>query len=191
MRLKNHLMAVIGYARVSTAEQNAALQIDALAGAGATQIFSDHGVSGAKAERPELTKMLDHLREGDTVLVWKIDRIARNTRNLLELVEGLTGRGVVFQSITEGITTTGPMEKAMLTIMGAFAELERSVLIERTQSGLAVARASGRSGGRPKLLDSPKIARAKELRAAGGMTAQEIASTLGVSKATYYRYVAL
>lgn len=183
-------MAVIGYARVSTTEQDATLQHDALTAAGAERIYTDQGVSGSKASRPELDKMLEHLRDGDTVLVWKLDRIARNTKNLLELVEGLTDRGISFQSVTEGITTTGPMGKAMLTIMGAFAELERATLIERTNAGLATARARGRNGGRPKLLDSAKISRAKELHADGRMSPKEIAQAVGVSVPTLYRYLA-
>lgn len=183
-------MAVIGYARVSTTEQDATLQHDALTAAGAERIYTDQGVSGSKASRPELDNMLEHLRDGDTVLVWKLDRIARNTKNLLELVEGLTDRGVHFQSVTEGITTNGAMGKAMLTIMAAFAELERATLIERTHAGLAAARARGRVGGRPKLLDSTKIDRAKHLHKTRTMSSREIADALGVSVATLYRYLA-
>lgn len=182
-------MAVIGYARVSTMEQDATLQHDALTKAGAERIYTDQGVSGSKASRPELDKMLEHLRDGDTVLVWKLDRIARNTKNLLELVEDLIDRNIGFRSMTEGIDTTGPMGKAMLTIMGAFAELERATLIERTHAGLATARARGRKGGRPRLLDSKKIDRAKQLHREGNMSVREIAKALDVSVATLYRYL--
>ena len=183
-------MSIIGYARVSTKEQDAALQHDALIAAGAERIYTDMGVSGAKAKRPELDRMLEHLREGDTVLVWKLDRIARNTKNLLELVEDLKSRSIEFQSVTEGISTKGPMGKAMLTIMSAFAELERSTLIERTHAGLEAARVRGRQGGRPKLLDSAKISRAKQLHKSGVMSPKEIADALGISVATLYRYLA-
>jgi DNA invertase Pin-like site-specific DNA recombinase len=122
------IMASIGYARVSTLDQNADLQHTALKTAGCKRIFTDHGVSGTRASRPELDRMLDHLREGDEVVVWKLDRLGRNTRNLLALIDDLEGRGVHFRSLTEGISTTGAMGRAMLTVMSAFAQLERDQL---------------------------------------------------------------
>jgi DNA invertase Pin-like site-specific DNA recombinase len=109
-------MASIGYARVSTLDQNADLQHAALKAAGCKRIFTDHGVSGTRAGRPELDKLLEHLRDGDEVVVWKLDRLGRNTRNLLALIDDLEGRGVHFRSVTEGISTTGAMGKAMLTV---------------------------------------------------------------------------
>ncbi|NHP16923.1 recombinase family protein, partial [Rhodococcus sp. IC4_135] len=118
-------MAVIGYARVSTTEQNAQLQLDALKAAGAARIFTDHGVSGSKTARPELDACIDHLREGDVLTVWKLDRLGRNTVHVLQLIEELTEHGIGFRSVTEGLHTDGPMGKAMLTIMAAFAQLER------------------------------------------------------------------
>lgn len=118
----------IGYARVSTLEQNADLQHAALKAAGCGRVFTDHGVSGTRASRPELDKLLDHLREGDEVVVWKLDRLGRNTRNLLALIDDLEHRGVHFRSVTEGISTTGSMGRAMLTVMSAFAQLERDQL---------------------------------------------------------------
>jgi DNA invertase Pin-like site-specific DNA recombinase len=180
-------MARIGYARVSTTGQDEALQLEALDKAGVSRTFTDKGVSGAKAERPQLTALLDHVRAGDVVVVWKLDRIARNTKNLLELVERLDALGVGFESITESIGTTGPMGKAMLTIMGAFAELERSQMIERTRAGLEVARSRGRLGGRPGP-DAAVISKAKALHAKG-LTADDVAATLKVSRATAYRYI--
>lgn len=138
----------IGYARVSTADQNSELQHAALKAAGCHPIFTDHGVSGSRASRPELDKMLEHLREGDEVVVWKLDRLGRNTRNLLALIDDLERRGVHFRSVTEGISTTGPMGRAMLTVMSAFAQLERDQLVERTRAGMAAAAAHGRKAGR-------------------------------------------
>ena len=151
-------MAVIGYARVSTTDQNPQLQLDALHEAGATRVFTDHGVSGATACRPELDACLDHLREGDVLTVWKLDRLGRNTQHVLAVVDQLTSRGIGFRSLTEGLHTDGPMGKAMLTIMAAFAQLERDTMIERTRAGLAAAAANGRKGGRPRKVDDADAA---------------------------------
>ncbi|MDJ0106092.1 recombinase family protein [Rhodococcus sp. 66b] len=181
-------MAIIGYARVSTTDQNPQLQLDALADAGATRVFTDQGVSGAKVDRPQLVACLDHLREGDVLTVWKLDRLGRNTQHILQTVDELAARGVGFRSITEGLHTDGPMGKAMLTIMAAFAQLERDTMIERTRAGLAVAAANNRRGGRRPKLDDTQSARARELRNKG-MTAAEVGKVLGVSRATVYRYL--
>jgi len=108
-------MASLGYARVSTLEQNADLQIHTLESAGCLRVYTDHGVSGTKAKRPELERLLDNARAGDELVVWKLDRLGRNTRQLLDLVDSLESQGIYFRSLTEGITTTGPMGKAMLT----------------------------------------------------------------------------
>lgn len=182
-------MALIGYARVSTTDQDAELQINALKQAGCERIYTDQGVSGTKASRPELDKMLDHLRKGDEVVIWKFDRLGRNTRNMLELIETLEGMGVGFHSITERIDTTGPMGKAMLTIMSAFAQLERDQIVERTKAGLAIAAQNNRHGGRPRKADTAAVARALDLKAKG-VAAPEIAKMLDVSRATVYRYFA-
>ncbi|MEG8183343.1 recombinase family protein [Nocardia terpenica] len=181
-------MAVIGYARVSTADQDPQLRLDALDAAGAQRIFTDHGVSGAKAERPELDRCLDHLRAGDTLAVWKLDRLGRNTVHVLQLIEQLTERGIGFRSLTEGLHTEGAMGKAMLTIMAAFAQLERDTMIERTRAGLVAAKANGRKGGRPRKLDQGDAAKARELKAKG-ISAPDIAAMLGCSRATVYRYL--
>lgn len=114
-------MASLGYARVSTTEQSADLQIRALESAGCLKVYTDHGISGTKAKRPELERLLDNARAGDELVVWKLDRLGRNTRQLLDLVDSLESQGIHFRSLTEGITTTGPMGKAMLTVMSAFA----------------------------------------------------------------------
>ncbi|AYE95824.1 invertase [Mycobacterium paragordonae] len=180
-------MAIIGYARVSTSDQNPKLQLDALKQAGAVRIFTDHGVSGAKASRPQLDACVDHLREGDVLTVWKLDRLGRNTQNVLNIVDDLMSRGIGFRSLTEGLHTDGPMGKAMLTIMAAFAQLERDTMIERTRAGLAAAAANGRKGGRPRKVDDAAAAKARNLRDKG-INANDIAKMLGVSRATVYRY---
>jgi DNA invertase Pin-like site-specific DNA recombinase len=182
-------MAVMGYARVSTTDQNPQLQLDALRDAGASRVFNDHGVSGSTARRPELDACLDHLREGDVLAVWKLDRLGRNTQHVLGVVEQLTSRGIGFRSLTEGLHTDGPMGKAMLTIMAAFAQLERDTMIERTRAGLVAAAANGRKGGRPRKVDDAAAAKARGMRDKG-ITATDIAKMLGVSRATVYRYLA-
>ena len=184
-------MASIGYARVSTLDQNADLQRTALKTAGCKRIFTDHGVSGTRASRPELDRMLDHLREGDEVVVWKLDRLGRNTRNLLALIDDLEGRGVHFRSLTEGISTTGAMGRAMLTVMSAFAQLERDQLAERTRAGMAAAAAHGRRAGRPEVTaQDRKVKRARELKAQG-LKPADIGRIIGTSRATVYRYLSM
>jgi DNA invertase Pin-like site-specific DNA recombinase len=184
-------MASLGYARVSTVEQNADLQIRALKDAGCRKVYTDHGVSGTKAKRPQLEKLLEHARAGDELVVWKLDRLGRNTRQLLDLVDHLDSEGVHFRSLTEGIATTGPMGKAMLTVMSAFAQLERDQLAERTKAGMKATEARGRKGGRPSVSpDSEKVRQAGQYRHAG-LTPPEIAKLLGVSRATVYRYLTL
>lgn len=182
-------MAIIGYARVSTMDQDPQLQLDALAEAGAARIFADHGASGVSTTRPQLDACLDHLRKGDVLTVWKLDRLGRNTRHVLEVVGELTSRGIGFRSLTEGLHSDGPMGKAMLTIMAAFAQLERDTMIERTRAGLAAAAANGRKGGRPRKVDDATASKARTLREKG-VAAPDIAKMLGVSRATTYRYLA-
>jgi DNA invertase Pin-like site-specific DNA recombinase len=182
-------VAIIGYARVSTTDQNPQLQLDALKEASAARVFTDHGVSGSTAQRPQLEACLDHLREGDVLTVWKLDRLGRNTQHVLAVVDELTSRGIGFRSITEGLHTEGAMGKAMLTIMAAFAQLERDTMIERTRAGLAAAAADGRKGGRPRKVDDAAATKARSLREKG-VNATDIAKMLGVSRATVYRYLA-
>jgi DNA invertase Pin-like site-specific DNA recombinase len=181
-------MAIIGYARVSTTDQDPQLQLDALNDAGAVRIFTDLGVSGSTANRPQLDVCMDHLREGDVLTVWKLDRLGRNTQHVLAVVDELKSRGVEFRSLTEGVHTDGPMGAAMLTIMAAFAQLERDTLIERTRAGLAAAAANGRKGGRPRKVDRAAATKAHTLRDKG-IAANDIAKMLGVSRATIYRYL--
>ena len=181
-------MAVIGYARVSTTEQNLDLQLTALKSAGAARTFADNGVSGSTVERPQLSKALDRLETGDVLTVWKLDRLGRNTRHVLDPIEDIRKRGAGFRSLTEGLDTTGPMGTAMLTIMAAFAQLERVTMIDRTKAGLAAAAANNRHGGRPRKIDDAAAARAKELKGKG-ISASDIGKMLGVSRATIYRYL--
>lgn len=172
-------------------EQNADLQQTALKAAGCKRIFTDRGVNGSRASRPELDKMLNHLREGDEVVVWKLDRLGRNTRNLLALIDDLEGRGIHFRSLTEGITTTGSMGRAMLTVMSAFAQLERDQLAERTRAGMAAAAAHGRRAGRREITaEDRKVKRAHELKAQG-LKPSDIGKIIGASRATVYRYLSL
>ena len=159
-------MVIIGYARVSTIDQNPQLQLDALNDAGAARIFTDHGVSGSTANRPELDACIDHLREGDVLTVWKLDRLGRNTQqHVLTVVDELTSRGIGFRSLTEGLHTEGAMGKAMLTIMAAFAQLERDTMIPKTATlvvgvtsptpGTWLSAKPGRYPNQPERLSSP------------------------------------
>jgi DNA invertase Pin-like site-specific DNA recombinase len=182
-------MAAIGYARVSTADQDPQLQLDALTGAGVKKVFTDHGVSGTKTSRPQLDAVLEYLRPGDVLTVWKLDRLGRNTVHLLQLVDDLHQRGIGFHSVTEGLSTEGPMGRAMLTVMSAFAQLERDTMVERTKAGLAAAAANGRKGGRRPTFKSEDIAKARKYRDQG-MSATEIGKLTGMSRATVYRLLA-
>lgn len=184
-------MASLGYARVSTKSQSPVLQVEALKTAGCTKVYTDHGASGTRASRPQLDKLLDQLREGDEVVVWKLDRLGRNTRNLLLLLADLESRGVHFRSITEGVSTTGAMGTAMLTIMAAFTQLERDQLSERTRAGLAAAAAAGRPAGRPTVTrQTSRVVQARQYKDAG-LSPTEVGKLLGVSRATVYRYLAM
>lgn len=141
-------MTTFAYIRTSTSEQNPGLQRDAIVAADIAEkyIYADEGISGAISSRPRLDALLDRLDDGDEVVVWKLDRLGRNSRNVLELIERIKTKGATFRSLTEGISTSGPMGEAMLTIMSAFAQLERDTLVERTRAGLESARAKGRLG---------------------------------------------
>lgn len=183
-------MADIGYARVSTSEQNLDLQIAALKKAGVEKIFTDDGISGTLASRPGLDEARAYLREGDRLTVWKLDRLGRSTRNVLALIDELEAEGIGFQSLTESIDTRGAWGKAMMTVMSAFAQLERDLIAERTRAGLAVAKAQGRVGGRPRALNNKSAEFAQDMYDSGKYTAKEIAAELKVSVATVYRYLA-
>ena len=180
---------LIGYARISTAEQDPALQLDALHAAGCARVFSDRA-SGAVAERPELARALDHLRAGDTLVVWKLDRLGRSLRHLIDTVRSLEDRGIGFCSLHESIDTTTPAGRLIFHVFGALAEFERDLIRERTEAGLAAARARGRRGGRPAVMTVEKASVARQMYASREHTVAAIAATLGVSRATVYRTVA-
>ena len=178
-------MAPVGYARISTAEQTLALQIDALAAAGTTRVFEDRGVSGAKAERPGLDDALRYLHEGDTLVVWKLDRLGRSMTHLLQTVAGLEARGMGFRSLTEAIDTTTPTGRLVFHIFGALGQFERDLIRERTGAGLAAAAARGRKGGRPRAATPDKVARARRL-IANGLTVREAATRVKLGKSALY-----
>lgn len=179
---------LIGYARVSTNDQNLDLQLDALKSVGCGELFTDQ-VSGAAADKAGLTKALDYLREGDTLVVWKLDRLGRTVKGLVELVDLLKGRGIQFRSVTDGIDTSTPAGRFFFHMMAALAEMERDLIRERTNAGLAAARARGRLGGRKPKLDASKLDAAKKLLAAK-VEVGVVAKNLGVSRTTLYRALA-
>ncbi|WP_237112305.1 recombinase family protein [Mycobacteroides abscessus] len=177
---------LIGYARVSTVEQSTDLQLDALHAANVEQVFTDEGVSGSLSSRPELDRCLEMLRSGDTLVVWRLDRLARSLKNLLELVESLSARGIHLRSLTESIDTSSASGRLILSVFGALAEFERSLIIERTQAGLQAARARGARIGRPTAMSAGQVEQAKTLVGAGHRVS-EVARTLGVGRSTLYR----
>lgn len=179
---------LIGYARVSTQEQDPSLQLDALAAAGCSKIFTEKA-SGAQRDRPQLQAALEYMRPGDTLVVWKLDRLARSLKQLIETVESLEGQGIGFKSITENIDTTTSSGKLVFHIFAALAEFERSIIKDRTQAGLAAARARGRVGGRPRALIDDDLVIAKALLRDPNITVAEVARRIKVSPATLYRYL--
>ncbi|KDR96820.1 Site-specific DNA recombinase [Peptoclostridium litorale DSM 5388] len=178
----------IGYARVSTREQNLDLQMDALKSSGCEKIFTDK-VSGAKKERPGLKQVLEYARKGDIVVVWKLDRAGRSLKHLIEIVNGLNNKGVGFISLKESLDTTSSTGKLMFHIFASLAEFERDIIRERTLAGLSSARARGRVGGRPPVMDTNKIAMAKSMMADKSISVKDICKALSVSKSTLYKYL--
>lgn len=181
----------IGYARVSTKEQNLNLQVDALKKAGCALIHQET-VSGAKVERPVLTAMLQHLRPGDILIIWKLDRLGRSLKNLVEITNDLIAKEVGLQSLNDPIDTTTAQGRLTFNIFASLAEFERDLIRERTHAGLEAARIRGRNGGRPKGI--PKIAETTALAAEtlyleGKLSVREIAKKLSISKGTLYAYL--
>lgn len=176
----------IGYARVSTRDQDLAYQVDALKAAGCDKIFREKA-SGANKDRPQLAAALDYLRPGDTLVVWKLDRLGRTTRGLLDLAELLRSKGAEFASLTDSIDTGTSAGRVVFTLLAAFAEMERDLIRERTRAGLAVARARGRTGGR-KGLDPDKVASLQTLAKDRTRTTASICKALGISRSTFYKY---
>lgn len=185
---------LIGYARVSTQEQDLNLQLDALEKAGCTKdkIFIDK-ISGAKAERPGLEKCLAEIQPGDTLLVWRLDRLGRSMPHLVSLIENLRSKKIGFKSICDGaIDTTTASGELIFNIFSSLAQFERRLIQERTKAGLDAARARGRQGGRKKIeATHPKVAMAKNMHKDHGMSIDDICKTLKISRASFYRYISL
>ncbi len=174
---------IIGYARVSTQDQNPQLQLDALSGATCEQVFHETA-TGVQRERPELIACLRTLRKGDSLVVWKLDRLARSLKDLVEIVHDLNQRGVGFRSLTESIDTTSSGGRLVFHIFGALAEFEHSLIRERTIAGLAAARARGRKGGRKHALSPTDVRKAAAMLSDANITKAEIAKHFGVSRVT-------
>jgi DNA invertase Pin-like site-specific DNA recombinase len=180
---------LLGYARVSTTEQKAHLQTDALKAAGCVRVWTDKA-SGTLDSRPKLDQVLDHLRPGDTLAVWRLDRLGRNLRHLIAIITDLSARQIGFRSLTEGIDTTTPAGRLVFHVFGALAEFERELIRERTIAGLTAARARGRSGGRPRVMTPDKLAVARQLYDGKEHTLEAIAATIEVSRSTLHRHLA-
>lgn len=178
-----------GYARVSTGDQSTALQLAALKRAGCKTVFQDEGLSGATAKRPALLRCLKALKKGDTLIVWKLDRLGRSVRDLITMLDDLRARGIKFQSLTEAIDTATPTGRAMWQMIGVLAELERSLIVERTQAGMAEARRRGVQFGRKKKLTPAQIAKARKLVEAGERV-EDVAALWNVGRSTLYRALA-
>ena len=178
---------LIGYARVSTQDQNLDLQMDALKNAGCEKIFEDK-ISGSKADRPGLGKAMEMLREGDTLVIWKLDRLGRSVKHLVDFVGALAAKGINFKSLTDAIDTGTPAGRFFFHVMASLAQMERELTIERTRAGLAIAKKAGRTGGRPRELTVSKVESAKQLLA-GGRAPRDVAKDLSVSIATLYRWL--
>jgi DNA invertase Pin-like site-specific DNA recombinase len=177
---------LIGYARVSTADQNLDLQHDALARAGCERVFEDK-LSGARDDRPGLAAALSHCRPGDVLVVYKLDRLGRTMRGLVELVADLAQRKIEFRSLSDGIDTTTTIGRFTFHLLGAIAEMERDLIRERTNAGLAAARARGRKGGRKAVLTATKLDAARALLQDRNRSVGEVAKQLGVGRTTLYR----
>jgi len=178
---------LIGYARVSTQDQSLDLQHNALTRANCEKIYEDQ-MSGTQSERPGLKIALEVLREGDTLVVWKLDRLGRSVKGLVDLVNDLSDHGVHFKSLTDSIDTSTPSGRFFFHVMASLAQMERELIVERTRAGLIAARQQGRTGGRKRKMTDSKIESAKKLLA-NGTVPKEVAQNLGVSIPTLYRWV--
>jgi DNA invertase Pin-like site-specific DNA recombinase len=179
---------LIGYARVSTIDQNLDLQLDALRNVSCEKLFEDR-ISGSKSDRPGLTKALEQLRKGDTLVVWKLDRLGRSLRHLIELINELQEKGIMFRSIQDGIDTSSSIGQFFFHITGAFAELEKNLVKERTKAGLDAARARGRTGGRKPSLNQKQIQMMLEIYEGRSTSISEICEQFKISRKTFYRYI--
>ncbi len=181
-------MHLIGYARVSTQDQNLDLQKDALTKVGCSRIYEEHA-SGANTDRPQLKAAMDYLRAGDTLVVWKLDRLGRSTQHLLQTVTLLESKGIAFRSLQENIDTTTSSGKLIFHIFASLAEFERDIIRERTQAGLSAARARGRIGGRPAKLTPEQITLLKKMHADKENSLSLILSTFNIKLRTMYKYL--
>ena len=179
---------LIGYARVSTLDQTLALQQDALRAAGCEQIFTDTA-SGAGTDRPGLADALGRLRQGDTLIVWRLDRLGRSLEHLIGTIRHLETQGIHFRSLQEQLDTRTSGGKLVFHVFGALAEFERDLIRERTKAGLEAARARGRLGGRPRRMTPKKVEQLRTLAADKRISVSEVCQTLRISRATFYRYV--
>jgi DNA invertase Pin-like site-specific DNA recombinase len=180
---------LIGYAQISISDQNLNLQKDALQLAGCEKIYSDR-ISGAKAQRPGLSLALEVARTGDVLVVWRLDRLGRSLKDLIEIMSTLDEKGIGLQSLQESISTTSGSGRLIFHLLGALAEFERNLISERTTAGLVAARSRGHRGGRPKALDPAKRQLAVKLYTEGQHTIIEICKLMGISKPTLYNYIA-
>jgi DNA invertase Pin-like site-specific DNA recombinase len=178
----------IGYARVSTQEQDLALQLDALTKEGCEKVFQEKA-SGAQRDRPELKAALSYMRKGDTLVVWKLDRLARSMKQLIETIESFQDEGIGLKSLQDPIDTSSPSGKLIFHIFAALAEFERGVIRERTTAGLRAARARGRVGGRPRSLSAKELQAAKAMLKDSDITVAAVAKRLNVASSTLYRHI--
>lgn len=181
-------LVLIGYARISTSDQTLDLQLNALKKAGCQRIFTET-LSGASPDRPQLISALSYARAGDTLVVWKLDRLARSLKQLIHTAEMLKDNSVALTSLTEAVDTNTASRELFFHIFGALAEFERSLIRERTQAGLKAALARGRRGGRPKSLNQAGVIAAKQLLGSRGISVKEVAEMLHISTSTLYRYI--
>lgn len=177
---------IVGYARVSTVDQDPQLQLNALNDAGVERTYIEQ-VSGAAKHRPKLERALEHVREGDTFVVWRLDRLGRNLRHLIDVMEDLAERGVHFKSLTEGFDTTTPVGRFTFQLFGGLAEFERALIRERTLAGLEAARRQGRTGGRPRALTRAQRDEARKMVLQEGRTCADVAKLFRVSRSTISR----
>ena len=178
----------VGYARVSTQDQKPELQLDALKAAACEKVFEEKA-SGAQRDRPQLQAAIEYMRDGDTLVVWKLDRLARSIKQLIETAEMLEGRGIGLRSLTEAIDTTTSGGRLVFHIFAALAEFERSIIRERTMAGLTSAKARGRLGGRPPALSAEDLTHARAMLADPEITVAQVAKRLGVAPSTLYRHM--